>query len=91
MTALVAGEVERWLHNLKKKPHRKRKPPFPEFDAKKAKPLAPGAKAKIRSLMQEKRRAQLRIVKGLRKQPAEKNRGSGKEGSAPKLAVVKSA
>ena len=47
----VAGEVEQWLHNLKKKPHRKRNPPFPKVDPKKAKSLAPGTKFKIRSLM----------------------------------------
>jgi integrase len=47
----VAGEVEQWLHNLKKKPHLKRKPPFPVVDPKKAMPLAPGTRFKIRSLM----------------------------------------
>ena len=47
----IAGEVEQWLHGLKKKPHRKRKAPFPEVDPKKLKPLSAGTKFKIRSLM----------------------------------------
>jgi integrase len=47
----IAGEVEQWLHGLKKKPHRKRKAPFPEVDPKKLKPLSAGSKFKIRSLM----------------------------------------
>lgn len=51
LKGFVAGEVEQWLHNLKKKPHLKRKAPFPKVDAKKAKPLAPGTRFKIRSLM----------------------------------------
>lgn len=46
----VAGEVEQWLRNLKKKPHRKRKPPLP-MTAEEPQRLAPGTRAKIRSLM----------------------------------------
>lgn len=50
LDAFVAGEVEEWLGSLKKRPRRKRKPPFPEVQ-KEPKRLAPGTKSKIRSLM----------------------------------------
>lgn len=51
LKAFVAGEVEQWLRKLNKRPHRKRKPPFPKFNPKEAKPLSPGTRFKIRSLM----------------------------------------
>ena len=50
LKGFVAGEVEQWLRGLKKKPHRKRKPPFP-VAAEEPQRLAPGTRAKIRSLM----------------------------------------
>lgn len=50
LNKVVAGEVEQWLRGLRKKPHRKRKPPFP-VAAEESPRLAPGTRAKIRSLM----------------------------------------
>lgn len=50
LKAFVAGEVEQWLRKLRKKAHRKRKPPFP-VTAEEPPRLAPGTRAKIRSLM----------------------------------------
>lgn len=48
LESIVAGEVEKWLRNLKQKPRGKRNHPDGGGDSK---PLAPGTKAKIRNLM----------------------------------------
>jgi len=48
---IIAGEVEKWLRSLKKKPQRKRNGVSPEGEAETLKPLAPGTRVKVRNLM----------------------------------------
>jgi integrase len=51
LATIIAGEVEKWIRSLKRKPRRGRKGDLPEGEAEKLKPLAPGTKVKIRDLM----------------------------------------
>jgi len=51
LETIVAGEVEKWLRSLKKKPRRKRKGASTEDVVEKLQPLAPGTRVKIRNLM----------------------------------------